>query len=299
MQHLNGTTNEIQVVTTTAANLDVLASFADFDGTDVTVPATSPTLTKISSATTTDVVAAPASGVVRNLTSLFISNTHASLSNTVTIQFNNGANTGLIESVTLLPGERISLRDGVAMRVITAGGYERTIADSRPLGNSYWADQTANAADTYLTGSSIPLAGRMQVGSFVKWRFRATKTAAGIAGPIFNVRVGTAGTTSDTARATITAAAQTAASDTGMFEIDAGFSAVGASAVIRMSIVYTHTGTTTGFVNGAQPAMPTPNTGAAFDVTNTSNIIGLSVNPGTSGVWTLQFVSAEANNLIP
>jgi hypothetical protein len=119
---LTSTSDLLQVVTDAAVNVDVHASFADYDGTAVTVGRLN---TKISTATTTTVVASPAAATSRNVKSLHIANVHASLPVTVTLNHTDGTTVVQLESVSLLAGERISYREGVGMRVITAAGFEK------------------------------------------------------------------------------------------------------------------------------------------------------------------------------
>jgi len=142
------------------------------------------------------------------------------------------------------------------------------------------------AADTYMTGTNVNIgtAGVWQAGMIYEAHFDMTKTAAGTAGPVVTVRLGTAGTTADTARLTLTGQAQTAAADTGIFVVTVQFRAVGASAVIAGGFHMFHNLATTGLTSGAQVST---NTGASstFD-SSTSNIIGISFNGGTSFVGT-------------
>lgn len=119
---LTSTSDKIQIVTTTTANIDVHASFVDLAAGVVTAGRLN---SKISTATTTDVVASPAASTTRNVKTLQIANVHASASNVVTIQHTDGTNVVQLESVTLLAGERISYREGVGMRVIDAAGAEK------------------------------------------------------------------------------------------------------------------------------------------------------------------------------
>jgi hypothetical protein len=291
---LTSTSDKIQLITSAAGTVGVHADWIDLASGTVTAGRTN---TNITTATTTDIVASPAASTSRNVKNLKISNNHASTANTVTLQHTDGATVIPLESVTLAAGERLALNEFGQMRVMDAMGREKLPGLGSPTGNSNVSDVVASAADTYLTGSSLAIGGRVQAASFFKWRMRATKTAAGTAAPVFNVRVGTAASTADTARATVTAGAQTAATDTGFFELDAILRSVGATAVIQMTLRMAHTGTTTGFQTTAQEQM-LANTGASFDVTNAANVIGLSVNPGASGVWTFQEVTIEANNLI-
>lgn len=156
------------------------------------------------------------------------------------------------------------------------------------------ADQTASAADTYLTGSAFTLAGRIQAGSFFRWRIHATKTAAGVATPIWLVRVGTNGSAADTARLTMTGNPQTAAADSGIWEVEVVVRNATSSGVLSGAVK--SPSRITGFSNGT--AVTTLQvTSSAFDITPASTKIGLSVNPGASGVWTITEVTLLANNL--
>lgn len=155
------------------------------------------------------------------------------------------------------------------------------------------AAQTLNAADTYITNSGlvVPSWGLVTNATF-GWRFSASKTAAGIATPIFNIRLGAAGTVVDTARLAITGAAQTAAVDTGWFEIVAALRTAGASAVLVATVRVVHTAAAAA---GFGSAVYQVATSASFDSTTIvgANFIGLSVNPGAAGVWTVDYSHAE------
>jgi hypothetical protein len=158
------------------------------------------------------------------------------------------------------------------------------------------ADVVANAADTYLTGSSVAIPQHlMQAGTTFRWRFVMTKTAAGVAAPVWSVRVGTAGTTADSARLTFTGPAQTAAVDTAIVQITAVLRNTGAAGVLTGGLVLTHNLATTGFANIGSPTLQV--TSGTFDTTVASLIVGVSVSPGSAGVWTHQLVIAEALNV--
>lgn len=152
------------------------------------------------------------------------------------------------------------------------------------------------AADTYLTGSYVPIpAGRLQPKSKYRLRFHASKTAAGTATPIVTVRLGTAGTTADAARATLTHTAQTAAVDTMVYDLSVNFRAVGTTAVITALGVLDHTLAATGFSVSNTSIINAVS--ASFDATTANLGIGVSVNGGTSAAWTVQLVEAEVYNL--
>jgi hypothetical protein len=120
---LTSTSDKIQVITGQAVNVDVHASYLDLASGTVTAGRTN---TKISTATTTDVVASPGASTTRNVKTLHIANVHASSSVTVTLQHTDGTNVIQIESVTLLAGERIAYREGIGTRVVDANGQEKT-----------------------------------------------------------------------------------------------------------------------------------------------------------------------------
>lgn len=152
------------------------------------------------------------------------------------------------------------------------------------------------AADTYLVGSNIgSMATRLQIGTRYRLKFRVSKTAAGTATPIITIRYGTAGSTADTARVTLTFPAQTAAIDDGVFEVFAHFTAVGASGVLKAVASLVHRLDITGLANTGSPTVSAVS--GAFDTTPGASIIGVSVNGGASAVWTVQLVQAELTNL--
>lgn len=161
------------------------------------------------------------------------------------------------------------------------------------------ADQTLGTSDTYLTGSRILIPqGKVKAGTTYRCVFNVVKTAAGIAGPIINVRVGTAGTTADTSRATLTFSPQTAVIDEGRVEVVYVFRTAGASAVIQAVGRLWHRLVTTG-LNNLAVFTSVLNTGASFDVTGANLGIGISVNAGVSSAWTISLVEAELVNLTP
>lgn len=285
---LTATTDKIDLITGTAADVDVHASWMDYASGTVTPGRTN---TAITTATTTDIVAAPGASTQRNIKRLNIRNKDSADATDVTVRFNQNGTAFELHKVRLAPGDVLQYIDGVGWFIVEALA-SRTYADAN--GNS--ADVVANAADTYLTGSSLLVSGRLKTGTVIEWVLRMTKTAAGTAAPTWIIRFGTAGTTADTARVTFTGAAQTAATDTGFVQITAIVNPYSSSGVLIGGLEMHHTGTTTGFLNGAQGQMLTV-TSAAFDMTVAGSRIGLSVNPGASGVWTHQLVAVRAYGL--
>lgn len=144
----------------------------------------------------------------------------------------------------------------------------------------------AYAADTYLAGSAItiPTTGGWRAGYQYTCVFDMTKTGAGTATPIATIRMGTAGTTSDTSIATITWAAGTGVIDTGLVQVNITFRTVGSgtTAVLQCMGQITHhlaaTGLTTTGASGIGIILATS---SGFNST-TSNTIGISFNGGAS-----------------
>lgn len=159
------------------------------------------------------------------------------------------------------------------------------------------AQTPAANTDTYITGSTIDIAGRLQVGSILKWKIVVTKTAAGAAAPVWNVRFGTAATTSDTSRLALTGATQTAAIDHGVFEVALVVTTASATGVCSGFVMLMHNLGATG-LGGAGTNAAFRATSAAFDMTVASLKAGLSVNTGASAAWTINQVFTEAYNLV-
>jgi hypothetical protein len=290
---LTSTSDKIQVITSAAGQVDVHASYVDLASAVVTAGRLN---TRIATATTTDVVASPAASTTRNLKNLKIGNNHATVTNTVTIQHTDGSNVIILEQAALAPGERMGYEEGTGIRVFDASGHEKITNSGLPFGTANTADVTANAAATYLTGGALNIGGRIQAGSFFKWRLRASKTAAGVATATIAVVTGPNASTADTARVTHSSTAiQTAAIDTGMFEVDAIVRAVGAGAtVIESTIRLDHVlADAAGF--GTFRYLSANSAGFTLGA---ADYIGLVCNPGAAGVWTFQHVLIDSGNLI-
>jgi hypothetical protein len=105
--NLTSTSDVIRVVTSAAAQIECHASWADFNGTAVSLGRQN--TAAITTATTTTVVAAPGSGVQRNVKHLNITNDHASLPCTITVEHFDGTTASELVAVTLLSGENMVL----------------------------------------------------------------------------------------------------------------------------------------------------------------------------------------------
>lgn len=119
---LTATTDKLQVITTSTSALDVHVSFMDM--TQAAPPVvqgdtSGRTNTAISSATTTDILAAPAASETRNAKTINIRNKGAA-DNTVTVQFNQNATLFELHKVTLKAGEALEYVEGIGFFVLAA-----------------------------------------------------------------------------------------------------------------------------------------------------------------------------------
>lgn len=169
---------------------------------------------------------------------------------------------------------------------------------SLDLSNFSVAAQTPAASTrTYITGSSIAIpTGKIQIGSIFRWRFNITKTAAGIAASTFDVCVGTAGTTADTARLSFTKPAGTAVVDEGWVEINVtSRGPLSASGVIVGTFRMIHNLAATG--HAVIPSVVQTVVSGAFDVTVAGLFVGVCITSGAADAITIQHVQSEAMNL--
>ena len=106
---LTSVSDQIQLTTATATStIEVHASYVDLNGTTVTPGRTN---TIISAATTTTIVAAPGSGVQRNLKGLYVTNNSTGTSCNVAVSHTDGTNSVELMQFVLLPGENMGYRE--------------------------------------------------------------------------------------------------------------------------------------------------------------------------------------------
>lgn len=202
----------------------------------------------------------------------------------------------LTAATSLNTADELYVVQGGVSKKVTIGVMDAYTGPVRRVATA--AQGPGFAADTYVTDSRIVLPQtRMQAGTLYRARMVFTKTAAGTATPIINVRTGTAGTTSDISRLTWTGVAQTAVVDTAFIEFQCTFRAVGASGVLASWMRFDHDLATTGFATATRGFQISTVSGT-FDTSTASMGIGVSVNGGTSAAWTLQQCYAELVNLV-
>jgi hypothetical protein len=115
---LTSTSDKLQITTSTAAVLDVHVSYIDYNGTTIT-PGRQNTI--ITGATTTDVVASPVSSVQRNIKSIVVRNTDASLTDVITLIHTDGTSAIDLTQKTLLSGYELSYFDETGFSVVDSG----------------------------------------------------------------------------------------------------------------------------------------------------------------------------------
>lgn len=144
---LTSTTDKIQVVTDAAVTLDVHASWLDYASPTFTPGRTN---SAISTATTTDVIGAPAASTTRNAKELNIRNTHASTPVGVTVQHVASGGTAVqLFKCSLNAGEELTFVDGIGWQRFDATGALVTIAGIKPIRTlRVTADQAFAAAVT-------------------------------------------------------------------------------------------------------------------------------------------------------
>lgn len=110
MINLLGTSDELRLVTSSTAPLDVAVSFIT---TGVGPAVKGRSLVAVSSATTTALVAAPGENLNRNIYGLSIRNKHATTANTITLVLFDGSSSFELAKVILAAGEQLRY-DGVS-----------------------------------------------------------------------------------------------------------------------------------------------------------------------------------------
>src|SRR5215471_4228600 len=150
-----GPSDKIQLISGSAVALDCHISAMDYDGTTATSYRKN---TAISTAATTDLSAAPASGVTRNIKTVNVRNKDASQYCTVTIQHTDGSTVVQLYQISLPPGQTLvyvegigwSVSPGVSIAVGAELDYVQITADSAAI--SATTEATAVAV---ITGNSI------------------------------------------------------------------------------------------------------------------------------------------------
>lgn len=201
-------TDKIQVVTSAAATLDVIASIQDKTTATGALSSVSQR-TAITTATTTDVVAVPGSGVERNIVEMTIHNKHASLATDVTVLLDANATDYEIVKYTINAGDTLEYIEGVGWFIVTnAAALDKRFSKT--------SDQTFATAATFadITDLICPLLSGKTY-NFLAHLYHINNATT--TGSRFAVNIGAAPTalivgTIDTVTASVTASVHSAGS---------------------------------------------------------------------------------------
>ncbi len=162
---------------------------------------------------------------------------------------------------------------------------------------SVGSQSPAGVTRTYITGSRLQIGPqKVQAGSTFQWTFNLTKTASGSGASTFDIAVGTAGSTADTARISFAKPAGTASADEGTVEIRAICRTVNStSAILSGNFTLIHNLSATG--HAVIPCVCVNSQSAAFDMTTANLSLGICVSTGPSDSVTIQQVHAVALNI--
>lgn len=116
---LASTSDKIRLTTGSALNIDVHASWVDKNGSTITPGNKN---TPISTATTTDIVAAPASSTYRTVKTITVRNRDSTTSNAVTVIHTDGTNAMEMTKVTLPAGFTLHYHESAGFWVTDANG---------------------------------------------------------------------------------------------------------------------------------------------------------------------------------
>ncbi len=152
---LADTDDTLRVVTASGVStIHMYASWADIT-TSALTPGSS--TARVTTATTTVLVAAPAASTQRQIKGLTVRNNHASSSNVITVQFFDGTNPTELIQYTLLAGETLEWGEDDNFRVIDASGQIKSVVTANAgtnLNTSSLLTTTAHDAAFGTAGSA-------------------------------------------------------------------------------------------------------------------------------------------------
>lgn len=288
MLQLATTTDKLQLTTSASVNTDVHVSYVDHTTADDNVEGNRQN-TAITTATTTDILAAPASGVLRRVKVITIRNKSTTTEQTVTVIFDQNGTDFELAKFTLAPHQSLQYTETEGFFLLPRAVVN--IPSARFIGQQ--ETQAISALATRLWGSHIyiPNDSPLRVGSVLRWRGTATKTAAGTTTGNFTLRHGVAGQSPDAGVAVYTFTAGTAAADTLEFLIVLTVrGALGAACPVQALAIFRHHLQATGFFNQTHHCFAVNGT---IDTTLKDQVASVSVNPAGTAIWTMEQVMGE------
>lgn len=151
MIYLTATTDKLQLVTSAAATVDVVALYVEAVTSGLTGQNPGRQLTAITTATTTDILGAPGASNTRTLKQVTVRNKDATNQVDVTLLYNANGTTYELYKVTLLPGEAFIYIEGVGFFPLKpAPVLDKVLVANADVVN-------ASAAWVDITGLTVPL----------------------------------------------------------------------------------------------------------------------------------------------
>jgi hypothetical protein len=136
---LTSTTSKLQAVTSSVADTDIYATWADNNVGAISFDSANFAL---SAAGTTDVVPVPGSGIQRRISGLSIRNKHASTSQDITVRHTNGTTAVDLRKETLLPGEELQYFEKTGFLHFNAAGSIKFDNISESVAHTWTGVQT-------------------------------------------------------------------------------------------------------------------------------------------------------------
>lgn len=164
---LEGSTDALELVTSSAASTDYQISWSNVTATALTTPGTSSG--NIASATTTTIVAAPSASNWRHIRGISVRNA-GTVANTITLQVDRSASNRTLYRTTLAPGESLTWEETGDWHIYNSAGAPRVQSDTPGYsGRSFTLTKAATAIDTigyhYLLQKDSGFPGAWSVGT--------------------------------------------------------------------------------------------------------------------------------------
>jgi hypothetical protein len=152
MMFLAATTDKLQLITSAAATVDVNVNYVDAVKTTGATSDLNRQNTAITTATTTDILAAPGASTTRNAKQLTVRNKDASLACDVTVVFNQNGTSFELHKVSLGTGDTLEYIEGVGFFTLTPSAKLNTMVCVK-------ADSVHATAATFadIAGLTVPL----------------------------------------------------------------------------------------------------------------------------------------------
>lgn len=142
---LPNTTSKLQVVTASTGTAEIYACYIDASSTTLVPSGGGVGTAELTTATTVDLVGVPGATTFRNVKTINIRNSHASNSNTYSVQVADSAGlTVTLNSVVLAAGEMLTYVEGMGWSIIGADGAYKA-STPRLLFKALSADDTGGA----------------------------------------------------------------------------------------------------------------------------------------------------------